>query len=105
MANIISPICFSNANNDSANNGCDFKVSVCENSEWICIFFSKLRRLTCRLLRRAGSLPSRSSICFPHRRSRDVLGRAELLASAQFFFYFLLSSDFFLKLNLIELSS
>lgn len=28
----------------------------------------KLRRLTCRLLRRAGSLPSRSSICFPRRR-------------------------------------
>lgn len=39
MANIISPICFSNANNDSANNGSDFKVSVCENSAWICVFF------------------------------------------------------------------
>lgn len=39
MANIISPICFSNANNDSANNGSDFKVKVCENSAWICVFF------------------------------------------------------------------
>lgn len=38
MANIISSICFSNANNDSANNGSDFKVSVCENSAWICVF-------------------------------------------------------------------
>lgn len=39
MANIISPICFSNANNDSANNGSDFKVSVCENSAWVVFFF------------------------------------------------------------------
>lgn len=39
MANIISPICFSNANNDSANNGSDFKVSFCENSVWIYAFF------------------------------------------------------------------
>lgn len=39
MANIISPICFSNANNDSANNGSDFKVSVCENSAWVCALF------------------------------------------------------------------
>ncbi len=46
MANIISPICFSNANNDSANNGSDFKVSICENSAWICVFlFSKAQEI------------------------------------------------------------
>lgn len=48
MANIISPICFSNANNDSANNGSDFKVSVCKNSVWICVlsfFFFKAQEI------------------------------------------------------------
>ncbi len=45
MANIISPICFSNANNDSANNGSDFKVSVCENSPWICVLFFKAQEI------------------------------------------------------------
>lgn len=43
MANIISPICFSNANNDSANNGSDFKVSACKYSAWICVFFLFLK--------------------------------------------------------------
>lgn len=38
MANIISPICFSNANNDSTNNDSDFKVHGCECSAWICVF-------------------------------------------------------------------
>jgi len=38
MANIISPICFSNANNDSSNNGSDFKVSACECATWMCFF-------------------------------------------------------------------
>lgn len=50
MANIISPICFSNANNDSANNGSDFKVSVCEKLAWICVpifffFFPKAQEI------------------------------------------------------------
>lgn len=38
MANIISLICFSNANNDTANNGSDFKVSACECTAWIFVF-------------------------------------------------------------------
>lgn len=38
MANIISLICFSNANNDTANNGSDFRVSACECTPCICVF-------------------------------------------------------------------
>lgn len=70
MANIISSICFSNSNNDSANNGGDFKVGVCAKLAWVCVslfLFPKLRRLTCLLLRRAGSPASRRPICFPQR--------------------------------------
>lgn len=36
MANIISSICFSNSNNDYANNGGDFKVGVCAKLACLC---------------------------------------------------------------------
>lgn len=62
MANIISPICFSNANNDFINKGSDFKVSACELRTQPTVFFFKLRRAA---LRRAGAPPSRQPDVFP----------------------------------------
>lgn len=64
MANIIRPIYFSNANNDCANNGSDYKVRGDVKSAWIspvCLFqrafcYLKLRRLTCLVVGRSDSL-------------------------------------------------
>lgn len=81
MANIISPICFSNANNDSANNGSDFKVSVCENSAWICVFSFKAQEIDVPLAS-AGRLASESEL---HMFSQKTTLRcAELVWAVQF---------------------
>ena len=59
MANIISPICFSNANNDSTNNGSDFKVRAREYSAWICVFSPFLKAQEIDM-----PLPSTSPACY-----------------------------------------
>ena len=86
MANIISPICFSNANNDSANNGSDFKVSVCENSAWavfLFFFFIKAQEIDVPLAS-TGRCATESEL---HMFSpKTMLRCAELLSLNQFIF-------------------
>lgn len=83
MANIISPICFSNANNDSANNGSDFKVSVFEDSAWVCGCFFKAQEIDVPLAS-TGRLATESEL---HMFSQKMLLRcAELLSLYQFRF-------------------
>lgn len=57
MANIISPICFVNANNDSVNNGGDFKVRVFERFVFL-FFFNKTQEI---------EVPLASTRCYRYR--------------------------------------
>lgn len=89
MANIISPICFSNANNDSTNDGSDFKVSACEKSAWICMFsffffpfFLKAQEIDVPLAS-AGRLATKSELHMFSLKMR--LSWAELLSLAFYF--------------------